>query len=570
MIDSTSEDEEGLAILEDEFRDAMRDSENASEEEEEELDDMAQLDVDENLAHCYVEYASGLNLGILKQFLEDSGVERSLEECIEKLNDYVVQVMDSPGNSVTYQVLTEVADKGIIWKTTTRSILESMTDGFVITEETVDKKGNSKKKEVKVFSKYVKSLNRNWVKYMTYDPSKAGGIDGHQMLNTFTGFPYHCKYRPLGPLNIHHTQVRVIINTIVHHLREVLCRGNKKIYNVVKKWMRMVRQHPEWRPELVLVFIGEEGSGKSMFFRFFAKLFGKNAVYLAEPKSLLAKFAGDQLDDRVLVCCDEANFNDKEFGYRLKNLVTAEERHFEKKGINAKQIKNYLNGVFTTNSKNCLPVDCTGKNRRYFPVTVSDEHRGDKDYFDELERLIDNPIGLAVFDFWLRCKKVPAQRMTVPVTEELNNMMISNMSDVQNWWLQVLDKGRHISYMSVPNCELDNEWVLFPVDIGELHAMFLAANKSSRVRRTDFSLKLKQILPLNSVVEQKDLTNCRLPGLEECRKFAHKKLGIKIDDDNFIGNSEKNTRKRKKWAIFNVAAKRASRSPSPQSVHQVA
>src|SRR4051812_2234500 len=264
MIDSTSEDEEGLSILEDEYRDAMREEELESNDEEE-LDesDMARLDVDENLSHCYVEYQSGLNLGILKQFLED--MDRSVPDCIEKLNEFVVQVMDSPTNNISYQVLTEVADKGIIWKTTSRALLEGMIDGFVVTVEKPDRSGKMKPKQVKIAREYFSSLDRNWVKYMTYDPSKPGGIEDHVMLNTFTGFPYHNKYRPLGPLNIHHTQVRTVINAIVHHLREVLCRGNKKIYNVVKRWMRMVRQHPEWRPELVLVFIGEEGSGKSMF-----------------------------------------------------------------------------------------------------------------------------------------------------------------------------------------------------------------------------------------------------------------------------------------------------------------
>jgi len=554
MIESTNspgEEEEAFEELRDELL--------LDEEEEEEEDMPIVCDPDLNLAHCYVEYKSGLNLGILKEFME--GMERTLDECIDKLNDYVVHVMDSPTNQVSFQVLTEVADRGIVWKTTPKNLLEGMIQGFTCKVERINPK--TKKPEEKVVSvaqEYFKSLDRNWVKYMTYNPSMPGGISGNEMLNTFTGFPFHNKYNP-GPFWVHHEQAQKVIEVIVTHLRDVLCRGNKKIYFEVKKWMRMVRQHPEFRPEVVLVFIGEEGIGKSMFFKYYAKVFGKNAVYLAEPKSFLAKFTGDQLDDRVLVCCDEADFNDRELGPKLKNMVTAEERKMEKKGINAKQIRNYLNGIFTTNKRDCLPVSNTNRNRRYFPITVSDKYKDDKSYFDKLEEALDNPLGLAIFDFWLRCKKVAPEKMSVPVTQELNNMKMSALSNLQNWWLQVLDDGRHVSKNSLTNPEVDGEWVLFPVDMGTICSMFNMTQSHKKLARGEFVAKMKPILPPETTfITHSNLKECRIPTLSQCREYAHCKLGIETKGE-FIGEKEKNERKRKKWSIpdyFSPSSKRAS------------
>lgn len=585
---STSSSDEGLSIFEQEeaiWEEERSKALDEEKEEEEEDDDMKLLDVDVNPAHKFLEYKSGLNLGILKEFLEE-GNPKTLEECIDKLNDYVVQVMDSSSNSVTFQVLTET-DKGEIkWKTTTRTILESMLEGFCVEVEK-EVRGKVKMVTVSVAKEYFKSLDRNWVKYMKYDPRELPGIHGHTMLNTFMGFPFHNLFNPGMVPNFAPQDVK-IIEVIVFHLYEVLCRGNKEIYQLVKEWLRMVRQHPWFRPEVVLVFIGEEGTGKSQFFKYYARIFGRNAVYLADPKSLLTKFSGDQMDDKVLICCDEANFSNDACGSGLKNLVTAEERKHEKKGLNAKQIKNYLNGIFTTNKKDCLPVD-SGRNRRYFPVHVNDEFKDDLKYFDELERHIDNPHGMAVFDFWLRCKKVAPRRIRPPVTEELNNMKVSAMNHLHNWWLQILDDGRHVSSSSLTTGtfkldvvkeynpvtkQMDDktlDWILSPVDISQLHAMYQTANMRNPLRRADFVIKLRELLPKDGVkFSNEDIKNGELPPLATCKEFAHKKLGVK-STGKFIG-SEKNERKRKRWQstipeFFSGSGKRACRSPSSPRVH---
>lgn len=516
-------------------------------------DDMRPFNViDDNTAHEYINYTSGLNLGILRDYLEEE--ERSVEDCVLKLNEFVVQVMDSPTPTASLQVLVDTANDGIKWETWNSTLLHSQIAGFTVFKEVEEEekgKLKRKRKEFKISFEWQKSLDRNWVKKMKYDPSLKGGVHGNELLNTFTGFPFHGKYNP-GIFLADHDLARRIINFVVNHLREVLCRGNKKIYKFVKTWMRVVRQHPEFRPEVILVFIGEEESGKSSFFKHYAKLFGKNAVYLAEPKSLTTKFAGDQLDDKVLVCCDEADFNNKEYGYRLKNLVTAESRHYEKKRINAKQVKNYLNGIFTTNSKKCLPISSTGRNRRYFPVTVSDKYVGNKAYFQEMETLLGNDFGMQVFDFWLRAKRVPAERLHPPLTEELNNMKVGQLSNLQNWWLEKLDAGCHLTKSSIIlkpdeiiNIEEDDQWLMFPVDIGALYGQY-NLTKKSKLERGDFVNKLRAILPKDGTeINHYQLSRAKIPNLQKCKEFAFEKLGVQPKE--FIKESEKHERKHKKW-----------------------
>lgn len=560
MSSSSNDSQSELEILEtseetdaaEEERDAaMLEHEATLETAPDSDDDMPAYNaMDDNPAHVYIDYPTGLNLGILKDFLEEE--DRSVYDCICKLNEYVVQVMDSPTPSASLQVLVDTANEGIKWETWTNCLLDKQIAGFMITQEKENVGKRKRPQAIQISLEWQKSLDRKWVKKMKYDPSTRGGIHGNELLNTFTGFPFHGKYHP-GMFAADHVLARRIIDFIVNHLFEVLCRSNKKIYAFVKFWMRTVRQHPDFRPECVLVFIGEEESGKSSYFKKYAHLFGKNAVYLAEPKSLTTKFSGNQLDDKVLVCCDEADFNNKEYGYRLKNLVTAEHRHYEKKNVNAKQIKNYLNGIFTTNSKKCLPISSTGRNRRYFPVTVSDKYVGNVRYFEEMEELLGNDFGMSVFDYWLRAKQVPAARLHPPLTEELNNMKVGQLSTLQNWWLQILDQGSHLLPCSIqlkPNefitVEMDDQWIKYPVDMNALFLVFNTINGRSKLQRGDFVNKLKAILPKEgTLISHAKLYRSKFPSLQACKDYAFQKLGIQPKE--FIKETEMNSRKCRRW-----------------------
>ncbi len=537
-MNSSSSDNDELLISQ---------SERLEEEDSEEEDDLSEWDIDKNPKHEFVNYDRGLDLGIIANFLQDG--EKREDECIEFLNEYCCQVISNNSSSVSFRVLVMTEKKKIEWETWTKDKIMTSFKGFYINIEVTkeDRKGNMRTKTVKVDipKAWLESLDRNWVKYVTYDPSQKGGIHGNEFLNLFTGFPFHNKYNPLPWMlrgnNPAHGDAREIIDIIENHIFEVICRSNLEIYRFVKLWMRMVRQHPEFRPEVYIICIGEEGSGKSVFWSRYAKVFGDNAEYLQEAKDVMQRFAGDHIDNKVLIVCDEADFNNKEYGPRLKNLVTSEKRRQEKKGKDCKQVTNYLNGVFTTNSRNCLPVSKTGKNRRYLAIEASDKYSDDKEYFDRLATKLSSPVGLAVFDFWLRKKKVEARRLVPPLTEELNNMKISGINKLQDWWLSKLGEGRTLTPQ--PGDLSEGEWLLHPVDFGTLYQQYNFSCRDS-MNRGNFINKIKRILPVEGVDLELDyMKNATLPKLEICREYAYNKIGIRTKRKT-ISLKEKDVRKK--------------------------
>lgn len=535
-----------------------------SDEEEEEddvFDDIEEMGVNrinmaevaDNPAHAFVKYKDCLTLGVISDYL--NAYTRTLDDVVEFLNNYILLIHNSPNTkSMTYHVLCDSED-GIQWVSKSKGLLLDEFKGFTVEVDTGkrDREGDRIYKHHEIMKKWMENQERNWVKYICYDPNKPGGIDPERrFLNTFGGFPFHNIYRPgLDALN--DTKAKEILNTLVSHLRWVICRGNKEIYRFIKKWLRMVRQHPDWRPEIVLICIGEEGCGKSIFFRFYNKVFGNNAVYLDEPKDLFTRFTGDHLDNKVLICADEVNLQDKEFGPRLKNLVTSEKVRNEKKGVSCTQRRNYLNGIFTANDMKCMPVSNNGKNRRYFPVESDPEYVGNKQYFRVFAEMMDNEFALSVFDFWLRIKKVKPERMEAPVTQELQNMKMSSLNKFQEWWLKCInDSGHYNGHHTVPSIckhcgdghingtseilctigkKMQKDWLMYPVNMYTLHEHYKLQTKSHNpIPLYPFMLKLKNLLPeKNTNINFECPMECEIPGLLECKEFACKKLGVQSD-----------------------------------------
>lgn len=542
-------------------QETMEDSNSSGEEEEEirssseEGGGLREWDVDLNPAHEFIRYSRGLDMEAVKEFLRN---EPDLPDCIQFLNGFACQVISNQSSGMAIRVLVVSEDENKLkWEIWHKGKFIETLSGFTIQEREEEvndwsekPKRKKKPKEFDVPKEWCKSLERNVVKYVTYRPDVKGGIqvsNGIKFLNTFTGFPFHDLFRPTKEEweeDWTFPEEKRIVELIEYHLFEVISRKNKRIYRFIKTWMRMVRQHPAFRPECYIVCIGEEGSGKSLFWQRFLKIFGDNGVYAMNPKSLTAKFTADHLDNVVLVACDEADFNDKAFGPTLKNLVTSEKRHFEKKGQQAKQVKNYMNGIFTTNSRNCLPISKMGKNRRYLAVEVLDTMVDNEKYFDELADTLESQRGLEVFDWWLRKKKVAAKRMKPPVTEEINNMKLGALNVFQNWWLGVLEKGEHL--IVHPGMESDGGWLLFPVNLETLYQTFVALTRD-KMTKGNFIVKLKRVLPLEGTqIEITNTQEARFPPLETCKSFLYRKLGlINENGKRCIELNERDTRKKK-------------------------
>jgi len=198
----------------------------------------------------------------------------------------------------------------------------------------------------------------------------------HDQYNIFKGFPVEAVEGDV---------------TIVNNLLKMITGNDDKVYKYVEKWVASILQKPYEKTGVVLVNQGNQGVGKDTFFNFVGSMFGVEYFMNTgnAENDVWGRFTDHQ--QRVLFMkFEEASFvSNKTHADKLKNLITAEKRSFEGKGLKPITLNNYTNLVMTTNQE--VPVLLEDTDRRFCCFKASDEKRGDFEYWNAVHTALNNP-----------------------------------------------------------------------------------------------------------------------------------------------------------------------------------
>ena len=112
----------------------------------------------------------------------------------------------------------------------------------------------------------------------------------------------------------------------------MLCSRSTELIEYVVGWLAFCVQHPGERPEVALVFQGDEGTGKGTLFRLMLKLFGAHGLHITQTSHLVGHFNA-HLRWALFVFVDEGYWaGDKAAEGVLKGLVTEPTIAIEVKG----------------------------------------------------------------------------------------------------------------------------------------------------------------------------------------------------------------------------------------------
>ncbi|NQD57439.1 hypothetical protein HP546_19060 [Pseudomonas sp. CM25] len=161
-------------------------------------------------------------------------------------------------------------------------------------------------------------------------------------------------------------------------------------------WLAWLYQHPDDKiPTAWLLYSENRRIGKNLVGRLLARVFGQSMVLTdGDGKLLTCKFDDALLDRRIaflnevrLVGKDRANFE------VFKNRVSAERVVIEPKGRPAREVRNTVHYILTTNHDDALPL--TGNEGRINVMRCLAPRKPDA-YYEELVAWIDGP-GAGVF-----------------------------------------------------------------------------------------------------------------------------------------------------------------------------
>ncbi len=223
------------------------------------------------------------------------------------------------------------------------------------------------------------------------------------------------------------------------HVRKVIASGDERLADYVLDFMADAVQNPSVRPGVALVLRGDQGVGKGIFVKYFAKLFGPHYAQVSNPRHFLGNFNG-LLDGKLLLFCDEAFWaGDKKGEGLLKALVTEDTIPIERKYRDVKSQKNFLRLIVASNSEWVVPA--MANERRFCVMDVSDIHRQDTAYFAAIATKMENG-GLEALMYILMNRDISGKDLRkFPQTSALYDQKLHSFSPVQAGWYDCLYKG---------------------------------------------------------------------------------------------------------------------------------
>lgn len=198
-------------------------------------------------------------------------------------------------------------------------------------------------------------------------------------------------------------------------IREVICKGDEKLYRWVLAWLSKLCREPNKKPGTCIVLRGEQGTGKTTFANFLREIFGEAATTLNSPSQLTGKFNAD-LAQKILVVLDEAPVT-KAHANAVKEIITGSTLRCEPKGVDAFDVPNNIWLLICTNERQVITAQ--GDERRYCVIDVSSARRGDKEYFANIDAWVMAG-GLAhLLDYLQNYDGSECDLRTVPQTNAL-------------------------------------------------------------------------------------------------------------------------------------------------------
>ena len=214
--------------------------------------------------------------------------------------------------------------------------------------------------------------------------------------------------------------------TIVNDLLKMITGNDDKVYQYVEKWVASILQKPYQKTGVVLVNQGHQGVGKDTYFNFVGSMFG-NEYFMNTGNAendVWGRFTDHQ--QRVLFMkFEEASFvSNKAHADKLKNLITAEKRSFEGKGLKPITLNNYINLVMTTNQE--VPVLLEDTDRRFCCFKASDEKRGNFDYWTMVHNALNDPATKnAYYHYLMNIDLTGFDSRNFPKTEYYENIRVA-------------------------------------------------------------------------------------------------------------------------------------------------
>ena len=214
----------------------------------------------------------------------------------------------------------------------------------------------------------------------------------------------------------------------------ILTNNESSVTEYFINWTAQMIQYPAVKTNTP-VMIGEEGTGKSTYFKMMGVLLGGDKIFETSRPSIdvWGQF-NESLQNAFLVNLDELSKKETEGadGF-LKTLITEPTLNINIKGTTKFKIKSFHRVAISSNNYN--PLDTKKGDRRKWFIKCSSEKKGDKEYFKRFYSYLKSVNTMrTLYDYF---KSIPDMDgfsdIAMPLTEFQQNIQESNRTSEDQW-----------------------------------------------------------------------------------------------------------------------------------------
>jgi hypothetical protein len=221
----------------------------------------------------------------------------------------------------------------------------------------------------------------------------------------------------------------------IHQHIRLLSGEADDVYQHFIRLLAYKLQNPAYRTNVMVVITGEEGIGKSFFFKAIQRLWGANlCMETSSPEEHLFGTFAYMWAEKQMICINDFNPSElkKDNAERLKSLITEENVFLQRKNVNEYEAKQYCQFFAFSNKINPVPIQ--NGSRRYWLFEASSKMKDNVLYFDELDKWIQNDANIkAWYDELMAIDLKGYVPSKFPHTEVMEIAKQSNCSPIEQF-----------------------------------------------------------------------------------------------------------------------------------------
>lgn len=398
------------------------------------------------------------------------------------------------------------------------------------------------------FNVWLSSDKKNMIEGFIFDPSQCPGYiersipvtrNNEKMskfcrfYNRWPGFSLEGVFNKMSPEDQNESQDNFdyIMEKFIF---EIICDKKQERLDYLLNWLSCMVNVPQKKTEKLIILLGLQGIGKSMLMMKLAALFGEVGVLCPKGSSLLDRFSGHLFKDKILVCLDEARFDNDAAMDALKSAISNDVLITEQKFAQAEQSKNCLNFIMSSNDESCLHFRSVGHERRPVFFEVNGKRQCDREFFGKVTESFDLALP-AFFQFLHEYDYKHDELEKAPHSVIMSHLKAGSMNTVETFFHECVLNARNLPpqendqgpiYIKDVSDPDQFSWII-KVNMKALHNRYSQFTTDKRVNYTLFVILMKGILKKaqdgKDYEDQTDVWD--FPTYEVCKRIDAEMLG---------------------------------------------